>query len=385
MIDGSAPEPSPVLALAVRTDELARRVARQIRAEVPGYRHTPVAGHDDDVRAQVDDIVGGLRSRQPATAGAIERAREIGRRRALHLVPLTDVVEAYHIAFREIWDELLRGARMASLDGKKPDALGEVALLWNWIHRLSAAVTDAHAEQTRISETTQTARRRRFVEAIAGGQHGYEQEVLAQQLGFAPDGDFVVLRISDGSTETVDRINQVLSRQDGVAHCCEYSNGAVIIAQETDSSALVAAAHDGRAGALVGVGLERRGLAGSVLSLRDAEVAHRWARPTLPDVYFRDHWLMAIVAGARPQLDVLVGPGAAIGRANPALAEAVRAYVESGYSISASARLMGIHANTAKYRLNRWQELTGWDVRTFQGLASSLICLTLPVVDDSMT
>ncbi|WP_010595674.1 helix-turn-helix domain-containing protein, partial [Rhodococcus sp. P14] len=57
------------------------------------------------------------------------------------------------------------------------------------------------------------------------------------------------------------------------------------------------------------------------------------------------------------------------------LAETLRAFATSGFSLSACARELRVHPNTVKYRLDRWRELTGWDVHDVEGLVASLRCL----------
>jgi DNA-binding PucR family transcriptional regulator len=47
------------------------------------------------------------------------------------------------------------------------------------------------------------------------------------------------------------------------------------------------------------------------------------------------------------------------------------------YSVSACARQLHIHPNTARYRLDRWKALTGHDVETLAGLAASVTALEL--------
>ena len=60
---------------------------------------------------------------------------------------LPEVIEAYHIAYREIWNALLVDAQEADppLDSAPPSV---VSLLWLWFHRLSAAVAEGHAAET---------------------------------------------------------------------------------------------------------------------------------------------------------------------------------------------------------------------------------------------
>ncbi|HEX6448754.1 MAG TPA: helix-turn-helix domain-containing protein, partial [Trebonia sp.] len=58
--------------------------------------------------------------------------------------------------------------------------------------------------------------------------------------------------------------------------------------------------------------------------------------------------------------------------------DAVRAYAQHGFSITAGAQALSIHPNTMKYRLDRWERLTGFDPRTLDGLLRSLLGIVLP-------
>ncbi|KQX65199.1 hypothetical protein ASD48_19140 [Streptomyces sp. Root1310] len=62
-------------------------------------------------------------------------------------------------------------------------------------------------------------------------------------------------------------------------------------------------------------------------------------------------------------------------------AETVRAYSECRYSVSACARGLHIHPNSARilpeYCLDRCKELTGHDSETVDGLDASVIALEL--------
>jgi DNA-binding PucR family transcriptional regulator len=66
-----------------------------------------------------------------------------------------------------------------------------------------------------------------------------------------------------------------------------------------------------------------------------------------------------------------------VARRHPDLAETVLAYSRCRYSVSACARQLHIHPNSARYRLDRWKALTGQDVETFMGLAASVAALEL--------
>lgn len=121
------------------------------------------------------------------------------------------------------------------------------------------------------------------------------------------------------------------------------------------------------------VGLERQTLAGAVQSLCDAQRVLATMGTSLGTRGFGDHWLQAVLVAESAELRALVQPRLDAVRANPHLAQAVVAFAEHDLSATSAARAMGLHPNTAMYRLTRWHQLTGWDPRTFSGLARSLL------------
>jgi DNA-binding PucR family transcriptional regulator len=44
------------------------------------------------------------------------------------------------------------------------------------------------------------------------------------------------------------------------------------------------------------------------------------------------------------------------------LAETVCTYISGRYSTTACARALNLHPNSVRYRLQRWSELTDWDL-----------------------
>ena len=361
--------------LSARVGELSRDITDRIRAEVPGYAKLPYAEHHRDVRAQIETIVTGLRTRRPPTASALEQTRAVGRRRAAAQLALPDVVEAYHIAYREIWNELLAGAKRHDPD-LTPELAGEVAPVWLWFHRLTAAVADAHATELRTRVATRLTRRRQFLQALTDGAHGAAR--LARALGFDPDGEFVVACAGPLDEEAVDRLDSALEASATPAICVHDAGRAVLISQglQAGLAAIVRQSHRDIQ-LRIGTGLPRAGLVGASASLADALDALGLAHAAGRDVHFAGDWLMTLLHAQQHRLAGLLSGGAEIAAEYPRLPETVRAYASSGYSISACARLLHIHPNTAKYRLERWKALTGWDTQTFPGLASSLLCLGL--------
>lgn len=100
---------------------------------------------------------------------------------------------------------------------------------------------------------------------------------------------------------------------------------------------------------------------------------------------FQRDWLFATIRPQADRLNVLLGQCRAPAEKHPELAETVRGYAEHGLSLTAAGRALHIHANTVRYRLARWHELTGWDVHTWDGLSASMVGLNLFAQDNQST
>ena len=355
--------------LSERVEELARDICSQIRVEVPGYERVGEAEHLRDVRAQITTILTGLRSRRPPPPAAIEQIRELGRRRAASHLALPDLVEAYHIAYREIWNELLCAAE--DYPELTAQLASEVALVWSWFHRLTGAVTDAHAAETRERAAARVSLRRRFVEALASEDE--DCEALATALGFSPGGEFVAASTGPLDEQAVDRIDADFAVRGVPALAVAEQGRGLLIGQSPANLVTAVRSHD--SDVRIGLGLTRHGLTGAAASVQDARDAVELALALDRDVSFADDWHAAILHAARARLAAVVNLGTVVAAKHPGLADAVRAYGDSGFSVAGCARLLDIHPNTAKYRLQRWRELTGWDVQSLADLTASMVCL----------
>ena len=371
-----------LIALAEKSEEIVTHVVGRIRAEVPGYAELPYDEHFRDSEMSIRNIIDGVRNGVPPAAGAVEYARMMGRNRARIHLPLNEGIDAYHIAYREIWNELLTRAARYEPD-LTSELVGEVTLLWNWFHRLSSAFSDAYAEEARTMVSAELSLRKRFVEALTAPAWNLEEASgLAQSLGFDPEGDFVALAATSRGDADIDRINSALTKAPGTAHCAEGPAGtAVVVAQARSEVALVSGVQQVSPHSTLGVGMTRTGVVGAAASLVDAAEALEHARTTRRTTYFAEDWLLSSLLGKIQRLAPILAVGIDVAAAHPALAETVRSYVGNRYSASACARALHVHPNSVKYRLERWKALTGWDVDTFDGLVRSMICLEMPAFE----
>ncbi|MCC5870139.1 MAG: helix-turn-helix domain-containing protein [Gammaproteobacteria bacterium] len=128
--------------------------------------------------------------------------------------------------------------------------------------------------------------------------------------------------------------------------------------------------------ATIGMGTVRRGLDGARQSIEDAERVLAVLDGSETGL-FDELWLWATLADLGPRLDPLLERGTSVAAEHPHLADAVRTFAEAGFSVSEAGRRLEVHANTVAYRLDRWEELTGWDPRSFAGIVRSVAALRL--------
>jgi hypothetical protein len=356
---------------------LADRLAGDVRDGLADYRRDLVPA--DDLRASIlhnlEAILVGLAAGRAPDPEELAVRRELGARRAVQGVPIDTVVRAYHLGAAALWDRLV--AEVAEEDTATMRALLDAAtLVWRWVHEVTDAIVAAHAATVRELEARAVAGRQRFVELLVRGDGvGAEAERLAGTLGFAPSGTFQVCAVRgiSGDLDAVDG-QRDLQAVPGVHAVAVRDDVLYVVSQGASDTEVVATCRTLAPGARVAVGSAREGLAGARESLRDAWLALS-VTPVAGTTRFEDEWLWATLADAEDRLGPLHEHTRAVAADNPHLAEAVRSFAASGFSVSEAARRLQLHANTVSYRLERWEELTGHDPRSLPGLLRSLAAL----------
>ena len=357
--------------------ELTRTAVARIRAEVGGtYAPVPTGEHFADVEGQYAALLDGLAARRHPSAADAERARELGARRARQGLPLESVISAYHIGYRELWNALLERAELEDPE-LAVRLLRLVNLVWTWVQRASAAAADGFAEVTLARQAATTELAHRFLEALYTGESAGEEVALAARaLGFDPAADFraVCADVADTDGADLERVRTAL-RRTGSTAAAVRGDVLVLVAQGVDDALRPERVADLLGRGPVGIGLSRRGLPGAAASIVDAERSLAVARRTGEPAAFGDHWMLATLLPHHHELEAVLDTDA--DERHPHLRDAVTAYADHGFSTTAAATALHLHPNTVKYRLDRWQLLTGWDPRTFDGLARSLTAIGL--------
>jgi hypothetical protein len=371
-----------VRAVASDLDAVADHIVACIRTRVPSYMATATAVPEGDVRTSVTRTIEmmliGIAERRGPRADEIRVRRELGRRRALQGLGIDPLIEAYRLAYEELWQALVRAVPPHDED-TSTQLLAAAPTVWSWVHELTDAFAGAHLEATRAQEAHVVGARQRFTElVVTGDPESPEVLRLAHSIGFDPEGQF---RVAIGRAPVLDgsearRLQAALDGARGVHAVVARGPRLVITSQDADEEQVAAASRRALPGATFGIGLERDGLAGARTSLGDAERALGVAEEGAV-ARFQDEWLWATLMRAAPRLYEVLAPGADTAVEHGHLAETVLAFADAGFSVSETARRLELHANTVAYRLERWHALTGWDPRTFTGLTRSLAALRL--------
>ncbi|GAA4794196.1 helix-turn-helix domain-containing protein [Streptomyces ziwulingensis] len=374
----------PIVAMCEAvTRDLSRLVPGMvdvIRAEVPEYDVVPRRAHEEGVAEQYRGLLAGLAQRRGPTVEEQEVARELGRRRAEQGLPAQAMISAYHIGYKEMWNVLL--SRAGGSDGQSAaDLVWLVGMVWDWVQKSSGIAAAAHQDAVRAEDAAESRTTHRFLSALyASGGDRSELAPLARAAGFEPAEEFTALCAPARGWNDKDMI--VLRRRfasaRGNVRCVNLGTTLTVLSQRVAPAVLVDVMRETGATCPVGVGLTRQGLDGAAASLTDADEALGLAAGADEVVWFRDQWILASVSGHATRLEPLLRVGRDVVRRHPELAETVAVFARSGFSMSATGRQLHLHANSVKYRLGKWRQLTGWDVYTWEGVGASMVALSLP-------
>ncbi|MFD2472681.1 helix-turn-helix domain-containing protein [Amycolatopsis silviterrae] len=355
-------------------DELARGLVARIRAELPSYARLPEDEHFRNVRSLYATMTRSLADGAPPNPEVLQSIRASARRRAYYGMPVYDVLAAFHYAHRELW-EALRRSDLAT-ESLLVELVGTMA---HWSQAMSQAVVDAYVAQQGGREQHERETRARFFDLLhADGPSEGVADVL-RELAFDPDGEFTVLVAGNRSwpRESVDALQRAGRRITGVLHVDARAGLMTVVSQGAAVDDVVAlAAEVGGEDQPLGIGLARPGLAGIRLSMGDAARALRLAEAGgRAAVRFEAEWFRATIPDLVPLIGPLVEPARRVAAEQPDLADAVVAYAESGFTLRGTGSALALHPNSVSYRLSRWHQLTGLDVRSFAELALSFVAV----------
>ena len=297
-------------------------------------------------------VFDGIAEHRLPTAVELSRHRERSRQAAEFGLPVDATTDASLLMLRSAWEHL-------------PD--GDIDLALGWAEAYAGAVSHGFADHGAGRQVYAEDVAGRLAELLSTGRR-----TLARALNLDPDGDFQALYIAcprprDGAAATMNR----WLRAGGETVALTLSGGAKLVVTQNVAAERILARLGVAATTVAGIGLIRTGLAGAVESVGDADRAFRLAALERRTVWFERDWLAATLLPMLDRLRPLLEQDN--GGEHRHLESAIRAYARNTFSITQGARDLQIHPNSLKYRLDRWQVLTGWDPRTLDGLQRSLL------------
>jgi hypothetical protein len=354
------PDWTPVQAIAGKLLENGDRLADELLAR----QHRTVPGLDgslgpDDTRAHarwlIRAFLHGVSERRPPTAEQVARCEAYGALRAKHGIAVSAVVQGYHDAHRELWQRII--CDIITRPGVEPALLaGTFGHALHWLHITVEAVSRGFQSQAADNRSARERATHQLVMLLESGETSGDRVCsLAAGLGFDPDGSFVAVHGHPPG---------------GPAECPDADPlpGTRLI----QSAEVAAALGPPAPGERWGIGAERPRLSGARRSITDAKLAHA----ALPDrggrLDFTGSWSLCLPHAHREAIDPLIDAAREVARARPHLLEAVVAFADARFSVSAAARALMIHPNTLSYRLDQWHKHTRLDPRSVSGLAQSL-------------
>lgn len=354
-----------------RLDEITAEVVDAIRADLPAYGEVvPLPEHTASARAQIERVLIATRDGLDPAPADLTAAEHFGRDRGRQGLPVTVLFEAYR------WANLVLWRHLARLSDTGPDAaralLDRVPALLTWSHALAGAAAYGHqmVSAQRISDDLRM--RYRLFELIRTDPGGAECAGLLRRLGVSPDAELVAVAFTPRPDEDFDRL---LLRVRPVAAGLDATVFTVVATADA-GPALCAAVRPLALDGLLGIGRRRTGAEGARVSVDDSARALRVAERLGHDAEFSADWLLATVLPEQQRLDLL-DPGRQVAVEHPHLAATVAAYIAAEFSVTATARRQHLHPNSVSYRLERWEALTGWRLKTFDGLVRSRVAIDL--------
>jgi hypothetical protein len=357
-------------------DRLAHDSVTGIREDLEAYAVVPLEEHLAAVSEQQRRRLEALAGRRLLSAGDLERAAELARRRARQGISVDVLIGAYHLGDQELWRALCRDP------GAAAPLLPEVAaLMLKLLHGISTVLASAHGDVSRELQTHRVTLSQRLVELLLAGRPDAEAARVADALDLDPHADFTAALWprAEGDVVLPAEVRRELdSAAVPLVHSFQ-SGGVVVLVQDVGEDWLGELAARLPLGPEVGIGLRRTGLDGAAESLGDARLALSAASPDRPVARFADVWAEACLLTEAERLRPLVERASAVALAHTHLADAVLAFGRADMSVARTAEEMHLHANSVTYRLQRWERLTGWDPRTLAGVVRSTVACLLAV------
>jgi putative transposase len=356
---GSAVLEAVIADMCAQQREVGRRLHEELPRQVPSYRGVPGELLDRIWARHFQRAVGVLRDGRVPPPQEIEEA-DVARDRVARGVPLGDLLRAFRRALGAIRDLFIAEANRHGLDVAV--IVDRTRALWELTDAESLQIASVHREAEVAAALFDARRRADFLRGLLFATLSAAQvHSGAVVYGLHPSRTYHAIRARAASGSGPDTL---APRLEGAARC---HGRTAMIAVVDDAIVGVVEGRPEVGNLAVTAGLGPRLALGEIhRSFRTAgrllDAATAYGLRGVHDLGDLS-WRVAVVA--EPELTELLldrhlRPLAAAGEFGALIEQSVRAYLDTGRQIGAVARKLHLHVNTVRYRLRRYQELTGF-------------------------
>jgi PucR C-terminal helix-turn-helix domain len=340
-------------------------------AALPSYGAVPADELTTGIQLSFAAALAAMTQRRPPGPDEdLSRYERSGERRARQRVALADLIQAWTIGLDVARADAFR--RVPAGPYREAILLEAVELMtaWNTLGMSAAAAAHRRVEfQLAMQEQHDAAN---VVRGILLGRAGDRAIGDLERLGVDPAGEYYAVRVRPGPSWDLEQIErwlgtrQTAARSNGLAALMDGDVAGFVASRPADLQVPVCA---GVAGPVP--------LAGIADAFRRAsralEAAAATGRAGLTDLRALG-LIPAVLADADVSRGVAqryIAPLERDGRAGATVLETVRLYLEHDCQVPQTAAALGVHPNTVRYRVSRFEQLTGSSLRHPESLAEA--------------
>lgn len=348
-------------ALLKRLDERTGAVVALLRREIPEYDVLP----EDDVRgatvALMRDVITHVASLQVDTS-RLEPLAELARRRAEQGFPFGALTRSLQLAARYLLNEADAMAAEHELDAATMLRVHDFA--WQFVTDATGVIAEIQREIAVDAGQRESGRRADFLRAVLHGTLAPAKLATEARLfGLDPAARYHPIRAHPADAKEEERLSAAIRRTGTTTH-----HRPVLAVLEGDLVGLVPQAPAVPDGCLAAIGPPAlpRNVADAFRSASVAlDAAAAFGRTgvvtldhlgPLPLALMADELAIAVEQQYFQYLD-------SDNEANREIEQTVWTLLECDQNVDAAAEKLHVHRNTVRYRLGRFREITGLDIR----------------------
>lgn len=349
-------------ALVADNEAISSRIREQLQEQMPAYRGVPAELLDPDIRLEVERVLRSARSGQAAVSESeVAELAQVGETRAQQGVPVDDMLRAWRIGIQVVIAEARERGATLGIDDADVLEFVQSVLVWADVAMVTVAAAHRRAE-LELARQDQEHRATLVRDVLFGTTAPAEVRIQAGAYGVDTGREYVAVRARPAAGGSHRELERALGFHEAVQHRRGLS--ALV---DGDLAGFLREPPAGEPPGVVGVGpprpLDR--LADSFrLATRALVTADSFGLSGIHDI--ETLGLRSAVAAdgdvgdalRRRYLDPLESAGS-----EAEILATLRTYFECGMHVESSAERLFVHPNTLRYRIGRFEELTGASLR----------------------